>query len=967
MTLTIRTLNGRFVIVTALFLLILLSLAIYSFVLVQKTAEENYLRIEKNVLLSRSVHELIDEVRNTENNLHQYSSYLSRDKLVEINMHMDNTNNLIWAFVKLPEVTENPQISDYAIKLVEDVILLNSIVADYQNIMHDVESRYPAMPILLDKLQPLNRQFSEAVELALQEGELTEFRPGVVAKDQYNIMRLFHEVRYAWSMQVSWFRVFVANRMGAFGDPEIAMRNNLENRSMFMDNVMNTLEQLNKYNKKELLGIQQEESIKQMTSVVDAYNRHLEDAVEIYFSDDWRADSALIKKSLQPRLESVLEKATHIEKIIYDSNRQATSISHQTATTLSWFIFVFTATVFVMMLVVAWIFQRNVRKPVLQLANQMQSESLTSDDDIDVRGNFEEINLLIDAYNDMRHQIYNRQLRLESILDNAAEGIITIDDRGKIETFNSAAQQLFAYEGKEVLGQSFAVLLSAGLPGSIESKLIESIQQGKLSDFIGGKELRAKRKDGREFIMSLKISEMKIDEKKLFTAIVDDITERRAAMDHLRHVAEHDSLTGLHNRQYFNAAMQREFDRAKRDPDSLCACIYIDLDNFKYINDTLGHLEGDRLLVGIANTLATRTRKSDILARLGGDEFALILIGAEQRQVEIIADNYRAAISTYNFTASGKHIDTGCSIGVAMYDVTIDSKDAFLARADMACHMAKRAGRNHVHIFENKDKDRIDTFYQEMGWTRRIRHALENDDFVFSCQPILNVQNSNLFSHELLLRMRDPDTGEYILPSGFFDSAERFGLMPEIDKWVIEHAFEWLNMQSSQDGLCYFINLSGKSIGDAKILDVIRKALLSLKIEPGRIVFEITEDVAIADFDKAKHFLTELRNMGFKTALDDFGVGYSSFSYLRELDVDYVKIDGAFINSMHDDELNFALVKAINDVCHILGKLTIAEYVQNEKSMRLLQEIGVDYAQGYNIAVASDYDQKTIQFRVAGQ
>lgn len=232
---------------------------------------------------------------------------------------------------------------------------------------------------------------------------------------------------------------------------------------------------------------------------------------------------------------------------------------------------------------------------------------------------------------------------------------------------------------------------------------------------------------------------------------------------------------------------------------------------------------------------------------------------------------------------------------------------------------------------------------------------------------MLRVDNESIYSYELLLRMRDPDTSQYLKPSGFLDSAGRFGLMPEIDRWVIEHAFSWLNDENKRvhNDLCYFINLSGKSIGNPGILECIKQVLSSLKIPPQQIVFEITEDVAIAELEKAKHFLHELRLLGFRTALDDFGVGYSSFSYLRELDVDFVKIDGSFINSMHTDELNLALVKAINDICHILGKQTIAEFVQNDTALKLLREIGVDYAQGYNIATAADYDQPTIQFSFA--
>jgi len=965
MTFTPRTLNGRFALVTTVFLTVLLCLSSYSFFIVKKSSTENYGQIQINNQLSELIHHVIAELQHVETTLHQYASHLTQVKQEELVSHMEDTLVLTNRLLSNPNVQADPALQEQTTILSQQIQKLEAVINEYLTIMQKVESRFPGMPILMEHMEPSNRKFSEAVEQALQEGELTNFRPTVIESDHYRIMQLFQEARYAWSMQVSWFRVFVANRMGAFGDPEKAMKKNLDNRKMFIDNVSSILDKLDTYNEKGMLGIQQEESVHVMRKELINYNYHIDRAVTIYSSGDWRSDYALIRKSLQPVLDLVMESAEAIETIIYDSNKNSLANAQDTTVLLSVFILLFTAIVLSMLVIAYFVFQKHIRRPILQLANLMQSESLdSSGDKHNKSGEFEEIEQLIESYDDMRNQVHNRQLRLESILANAAEGIFTFSKDGAIETFNTAAQSLFNYSEDDIRGKNISILLSRhslNAEAKVSSKRIVDklfAQRGR------EQELRGLRSNGTEFIMSLKISEMVIDGRPIFTAIADDVTERHAAMDHLRHMAEHDALTGLYNRQYFNTTLEKEFERARRGGSVTCACLYIDLDNFKYVNDTLGHQEGDRLLIGISHTLAARTRKSDTLARLGGDEFALILTNVDHDNIQTVANEYREAISNYTFIADGKHIETGCSIGVALFEPDIESKENLLARADIACHMAKRAGRNRAHLFVNKDKDRIDSFHEEMGWSRRIRHALEHDGFVFTCQPILDVTNREIFSHELLLRMKDVETGEYILPGGFLAAAERFGLMPEIDRWVVKHAFKWLNNEPENNTLKYFINLSGKSIGDTLLLECIKTSLANLTISPAQVVFEITENVAISDLDNAKHFISELKEMGFKTALDDFGVGYSSFTYLRELDVDYVKIDGSFIDSMHNDELNFALVKAINDVCHILGKSTIAEFVQNEESMILLQEIGVDFAQGYNIATADEYDQQTIQFQV---
>lgn len=964
MNLNYRTLNGRFNLVIFGVLCLLIGITLYAHYTVRLSASRSLLAIEHN----RSLREKLDAYRNslqaTEGALHQYSTYLS-----------DTQHNALLERLDLLESTAvgleagQTQIASALLQRTCDELRtasgeLATIIRRYIDIMQNVESRYPGMPILTSHLEPTNRKFSEAVELALQEGELTRNQPNLVASEHYQIMRLFQETRYAWSMQISWFRIFVANRMGVFGEPEAGMRMNLANRELYISKVRTALAELDQHAAKGVLGLQQEESVHQMHEALEYYETHLEQAVSIYLSDNWRADIALLRNELQPALDRLWEITRTIEQTAADVNRSGIDAAQNTTSLLAYFIWFFTGVISIVLIAAYKFFQKKIRQPILQLADSMSTDKEQVSTVPHAGGNVDEVNRLIDAYTVMRHQVDNRQRRLQSILDNAAEGIITIDEHGNIESFNLAAERIFSCDAGNMLGKSFATLIMPDESGNNLQKLHHEFEARQIDSSGQERELLGRRGDGSSVFLSLKFSEMQITGRLLYTAIVSDISERRAVMDHLRHLAEHDSLTGLHNRQYFNETLEHAFARARRNPQHASACIYIDLDNFKYINDTLGHLEGDRLLVGIAHTLKARTRRSDILARLGGDEFALLLPDTDRQQAATVAQNFRQAIADYAFSVGGRTISTGCSIGVAVYETDIDNKEGLLARADIACHMAKRAGRNRVHVFDQSDKGHIDTLHTEMGWSRRIRQALEHDDFVFSCQPILHIANGSLYSHELQLRMRDAETGSYIMPGGFIDSAERFGLMPELDRWVIEHAFQWLN-DNAEENLHYFINLSGKSINDDSLARMIEQLRATLRIKPGQIVFQISEDVAIANLDKTRQFLAALHKLGFKTALVEFGVSYSTFAYLREVDVDYVKINSMFINNMHADELNLALVKAINDICHVLGKATIAEYVQNEQALTMLREVGVDYAQGYNIANAEDYDQATIQFRIS--
>lgn len=561
----------------------------------------------------------------------------------------------------------------------------------------------------------------------------------------------------------------------------------------------------------------------------------------------------------------------------------------------------------------------------------------------------DEVGQLLRSIDHMRHQVHSRELRLETVLNNAAEGIITFDHWGTIERFNQAAERLFGWSEREVIGTSIGLLITAEARERRKGYL-EHFLRNEIHRLLGHEgEVTGRHKDGTLFPMSVKISSMTLEGKELYVALVADVSERKAMVERLKSMAEHDGLTGLYNRSYFQDEVARVVERVKRTGETNCALLYIDLDNFKYVNDTLGHAAGDRLLVEVSRMLKRRVRKSDLIARFGGDEFCVLLYDTRSDTAATVAESFRKTMADYAFAAGNQRVDVGCSIGVAMIDGRVDSPAMVLSRADLACHLAKRQGRNTVHVFTESDIEKVNSMSLDMGWSARIKAAIEGGKFALACQPILDTRTRDVVCYEVLVRMRG-DNDEIIMPSGFLPAAERFGLSAQIDRWVIVNAIETLARQHKTDPrMRYSINLSAQTIASPQICDVIRAKLTETGLDPAALTFEITETMAISDLKAASELLLELRTLGCKTALDDFGVGMSSFSYLRELPVDYVKIDGRFVRGLAMNEVDQAMVKAMNDIAHALGKQTVAECVEDEDTVLCLADIGVDFGQGYHL------------------
>jgi diguanylate cyclase (GGDEF)-like protein len=433
---------------------------------------------------------------------------------------------------------------------------------------------------------------------------------------------------------------------------------------------------------------------------------------------------------------------------------------------------------------------------------------------------------------------------------------------------------------------------------------------------------------------------------------LQEATTRRAhqaAEARIYHMAYHDSLTDLVNRAEF----ERRLDAAVESTHAggvTHALLYLDLDQFKLVNDSCGHLAGDELLRRLTRRLQQGIRETDTLARLGGDEFGLLLRNCPPDRAEQIAQNLLSLIRDHPFIWGERSFRVGASIGlVGVYADA--SAEELLSMADMACYAAKDRGGNRVQAYTENDKE-LTQRRGEVQWIQYLQAAMANNELMLYRQRIQPLQGSTPHC-ELLLRMQG-DKGEIITPDRFIPAAERYNLMPEIDRWVIRHACQQLEgqFQCRQPlalGGSFFINLSATSLSDEGLMDYIRKQLQDHGIPSGCVGFEITETAAITDLECAMRLITALREQGCKVALDDFGTGMSSFSYLKSLEVDFIKIDGSFVKSMLEDEMDSAIVEAINTIGHVAGIQTIAEFVENDAILQRLTALGIDFAQGWAV------------------
>jgi len=430
-----------------------------------------------------------------------------------------------------------------------------------------------------------------------------------------------------------------------------------------------------------------------------------------------------------------------------------------------------------------------------------------------------------------------------------------------------------------------------------------------------------------------------------------DITEHKKAEANLSFQATHDQLTGLKNRFYFEQYVTDALEEIHQN-DSTAVLIYLDLDQFKVVNDTSGHVAGDELLRQLGGILSEVVRESDMLSRLGGDEFGMFLKNCDLDKGLLIAGKIHEVINEYRFVWEEKMFQVGSSIGVVLVDDNSNSLIDVLGAADVACYEAKDAGRNVIKVYKSDDEGTTRR-KDEMHWATEIPSALAENRFILMGQSITPLQDDDEHHHyEVLLRMIGRD-GNSIPPGAFIPSAERYNLMSLIDHWVVENTFSFIHELKLAgkliEGVSFAINLSGESMARESFLTLVRRLIVEYEVPPGAVSFEVTETAAISNLSDAVEFIKELKLLGCKFALDDFGSGLSSFAYLKNLPVDFLKIDGVFVRDMMKDPIDRAMVRSINQIGHVMGIKTIAEFVEDDAVKETLRDIGVDFAQGYGI------------------
>jgi diguanylate cyclase (GGDEF)-like protein len=545
--------------------------------------------------------------------------------------------------------------------------------------------------------------------------------------------------------------------------------------------------------------------------------------------------------------------------------------------------------------------------------------------------------------------------RAEVTLHSITDTVITVGVDERVVYINPAGKKLLTYENGECgYGMYFKDIFKVVEESSgevIGDLLHECFETGEIIHMPEHSSLIV----GEKSMVSIEssIAPMKSENGDLLGAVivVQDVSHTRRLTRQLSYQASHDLLTGLYNRRKFEENLEEILINV-REEDRHHALFYLDLDNFKIVNDTCGHIAGDELLKQLPALFNEVLRTGDIVARLGGDEFGIILENCGLRQAANIADKIRQKIKDYRFIWEDRTFEIGVSIGVIAINSDNFEMSQVLSAADVACYAAKDSGRNRVHVYEPSDEV-INERYGQMHWTARISRALEENRFILYQQPIVDVMSNTSDHVEILLRMVDEE-GNIIPPGAFMPAAERYGLMPDIDKWVIHEVFKFIGAENPADPIkgserVFAINLSGDSINDGSFLEFILKERDRYDVSLTNVCFEITETVAISNLTMATQFINKLKEYGCRFSLDDFGSGLSSFAYLKSLPVNFLKIDGCFVKDISHDEIDRAMVEAIQQIGKVMNLVTVAEHVEDESTLQVLKEIGVDLVQGYHL------------------
>ncbi|MDO9599966.1 MAG: ammonium transporter [Azoarcus sp.] len=553
----------------------------------------------------------------------------------------------------------------------------------------------------------------------------------------------------------------------------------------------------------------------------------------------------------------------------------------------------------------------------------------------------------------MSDQLQRERDLAQVTLASIGDGVITTDDAGMVQYLNPTAERLTGWTLDEAKGRNIATIYR--LTDELSGRELDNPVRVVLAS---GREIRAldhgllQRRDGELIAVQDTAAPIRSRLGYLIGVVLvcHDVTLTLNLTRELTRQASHDALTGIPNR--------REFERRLADllchgldPTATHIVCYLDLDQFKVVNDTCGHVAGDELLRQVSTLMRERMRASDLLARLGGDEFGVIFFNCPVDRALEMAEGFRAAIRDYRFGWEGKSFSIGVSIGLVPVTEADRDMGRVLSAADTACYAAKEGGRNRVHLYR-PDDDQLMERHGQMQWVSRLHSALDEDRLRLYVQPIVPLIRGAAIHYEVLVRLEE--NGRLISPGSFIPAAERYNLMPRIDEWVFRNVLAWVGDTYRKEGRIegtWCINLSGNSLSDERLLADIRAGLVRAALPPGALCFEITESSAVANLSRVVSFIGEVKKLGCAFALDDFGSGLSSFAYLKNLPVDYLKIDGSFVRDIATDPADRAMVQAINTIGHTMGLVTIAEFVEDEAILDVLREIGVDYAQGYHLGM----------------
>ncbi len=535
----------------------------------------------------------------------------------------------------------------------------------------------------------------------------------------------------------------------------------------------------------------------------------------------------------------------------------------------------------------------------------------------------------------------------EVILKSMGDAVITTDAEGRITDFNPEAEKLTGWTAKEAKRRpvsQICKLIDRTTRQPLNNPFALAIEQGEVVSLSSHPMLISKQ--GNEIAIDDSVAPIRDKSGAVVGTVLvfRDVSIERDRAEQLAWQAAHDPLTGLANRQHFAEQLELAVHRPGC-PHVLC---YLDLDHFKIVNDTCGHVAGDELLRQVSALLNANIRQSDLLARLGGDEFGLIIYGCRPDSAHAIACKLCDIIQKFRFLWQGKVFSIGVSIGLVPIPLAGATTDKLMSLADAACYAAKNKGRNQVQVYSEDNEDWIQ-MSADFEWFSRLTQAIEDNSFCLYAQEIRPSDATKEVIQELLLRLVDVKTNRLLPPMAFIPSAERYDLMPQLDRWTIRHCFEQLGRVSTP-GVLYSINLSGDTLNDDSFVAFLEEMLAEFQLDPHRICFEITETTAIANLTQVASMMLSLKQLGFRFALDDFGSGMSSFVYLKQLPVDYLKIDGSLVSEINRDEVAFATLKSINDISHIMGLTTVAECVADSETLRTVQTLDIDYYQGFVIA-----------------